>query len=72
MADLADMAGDYPDQMVEAALANRAPTLTVADSADNCDECGFQIPSDRQIIVPGTRHCAECAAMFEERGKHFE
>lgn len=34
---------------------------TVADSQDNCIECGHQISSQRQIAEPGCAFCQSCA-----------
>lgn len=34
-----------------------------------CRECGDDIPSARQALVPGTRHCTKCAALHEQRSR---
>ena len=36
-------------------------------TADCCDGCGLLIPSERQVAMPGTRYCVECAAELERR-----
>lgn len=64
--DEADKAGEYQDREMAALLKSHQQKrqLTPKDSADNCEECGNQIPSARQIAVPGCLMCAECAAYF--------
>lgn len=68
MADEADRAAQDIERELEAARAHRAPTAPRAlESADCCEECGEQIPSARQIVVPGCTMCAECAWWWEQR-----
>ncbi|WP_066018135.1 TraR/DksA C4-type zinc finger protein [Endozoicomonas atrinae] len=67
--DDADKAGQYQEREMEALLKSHQQKrqLTPQESADNCEECGLQIPSARQIAVPGCSMCAECAAYFENQ-----
>lgn len=44
-----------------------ARTVTLVESRDNCVECGFQIPSARQIAIPGVETCIHCATAAEKR-----
>lgn len=71
MADEADIANDYAqgdlDRRIEAARGVINHEATVEDSADNCEECGTQIPSARQIAVPGCDLCVDCAGKRELR-----
>lgn len=38
---------------------------TVRDSASNCEECGVEISSARQLAVPGCLLCTECGERLE-------
>ena len=67
--DDADRAQAHMDEINRLSDEERAsrPVLTADDSADNCEECGDQIPSARQIAVPGVSMCVECAGNFEKK-----
>ncbi len=45
--------------------------FTVEDSADDCEQCGNQIPSARQIASPGCTMCVECASRAEQEKGQF-
>ena len=65
MADICDQAQDHIEAEIEAALeARKTP---VRDSADFCVECGLEIPSARQIALPGVQTCVDCAEMLERK-----
>lgn len=51
----------------EAHLADRIKAGRGIPSADNCYECGFEIPSERQIAVPGCSMCVDCAHIYEQK-----
>lgn len=62
MADIADRAQEHIERQLDAAIAAaRGICPPERDSADNCEECGCQIPSARQTAMPGTRYCVDCA-----------
>jgi phage/conjugal plasmid C-4 type zinc finger TraR family protein len=65
--DIADIAQHYTEQLDELRRIERAarPAYTAGDSADDCMVCGTQIPSERQIAVPGVDMCVDCANMAE-------
>ena len=63
MADIADQAQEVEEMQRKAALAGR--TAFHGDTADNCVECGVQIPSARQIALPGVQTCVDCAQLLE-------
>lgn len=69
MADIADIANDYAERHLEAAIAAArgipSPERGAMESANECIECGELIPSERQIAVPGCQLCVECAAVME-------
>lgn len=68
MADVADEANDRIDADMHARLrARSAERLSElrCESADNCAECGEQIPSGRQLAVPGCALCVECASALD-------
>ncbi len=65
--DEADIASEYQNREIETLLNHRKKkALTVKESADHCAECGLEIPSARQVAVPGCSLCIECAAWFEQ------
>lgn len=63
MADIADRAHEVEEQQRKAALAGCR--LYQGETADNCVECGVQIPSERQIALTGVQTCVECAERIE-------
>ncbi len=67
-----DRANELTERATQIAIANlRARILTAKDSADNCEECGLEISSERQIAVPGCTLCVVCAGALEAKLKHF-
>lgn len=50
------------DHIIEAA---RGICRAQRESAIDCIECGMQIPSQRQIAVPGCQLCIDCASELE-------
>ena len=69
MSDVADRAQDALDKEMERAMVSHAAAH--GETANECDECGYLIPSARQVSLPGVRHCVECAEMLERRAKGF-
>lgn len=65
-ADIAQKDMEAIDRLIDAERASR-PVLTADDSADNCEECGLEIPSARQLAAPGCTLCIDCAGIFEEK-----
>ena len=63
MSDAADIANDVANDTVERALMSRV--VYEGESADNCVDCGYQIPSERQLAVKGCQRCTECASLLE-------
>lgn len=65
MVDEVDRAQELEQLQRDQALANARLPDAVAESADNCAECGYEIPSERQNAMPGTQHCVICADRIE-------
>ena len=42
-----------------------ARTVSLIESRDNCIECGLEIPSARQIAIPGVETCVGCQSVAE-------
>lgn len=64
--DIVDHAQRELERSDALAQQHRARVAPVGDvSAEECRECGFSIPEARQLAVPGTQHCTECAALIE-------
>ena len=53
------------EQAVQQAIANRVQYR--GESAEDCDECGTDIPEARRLAVPGCRFCVECQGLRERR-----
>ncbi|WP_163370960.1 TraR/DksA C4-type zinc finger protein [Endozoicomonas acroporae] len=67
-----DRATDLAELTTRIAIDNqRNKMLSAKDSAHNCEECGYEIPSERQIAVPGCSLCVACAEVLEARNKQF-
>ena len=43
-----------------------ARTVSLVESRDNCVECGLEIPSARQIAIPGVETCIDCQSHFRD------
>lgn len=67
MSDAADKSAELQESFNRSAVDYHLKTniLSVAESADNCLECGLQIPSARQLAMPGCLLCVDCAAECE-------
>lgn len=68
MADIIDTAAEIEELQRNAALsAHRLNRNAV--SAENCEECGEDIPAPRRAAVPGCQTCADCQGVIELRNK---
>lgn len=69
MADIADIANDRAQQMLDIALAARKPAEGGA-SAEECEDCGGEIPPARRLALAGRGclRCVECQTFHEGRG----
>lgn len=57
-----DQASKEADRTTAMAVAMvRAELAVIGVSADDCEQCGAEIPIARQIAVPGVQKCAPCA-----------
>ena len=65
-ADIAQADMEAIDRLMDKERGLRQ-VLTADDSADNCEECGLEIPSARQLAAPGCTLCIDCAGIFEEK-----
>ena len=68
MADFADIASDYSEQVLQRTLDAR-PRFAVHStlSAELCEECGVSIPQARREAVPGCELCVDCQGYREGR-----
>ncbi|ELK4871751.1 TraR/DksA family transcriptional regulator [Pseudomonas aeruginosa] len=62
--DVIDQANEWAENMVQAALAQRAPAKA-APSALWCEDCGEQIPEARRQAAPGCECCISCQELRE-------
>jgi len=76
MADEVDVANDHTEQELKLRIA--AARGYVDDqgdpkqSATDCVECGLEIPSARQIALPGIDTCVHCASAAERKRELFK
>lgn len=63
--DTADRAAELQEILNETALRGRRAATVVRESAGHCIACGLEIPSARQLAVPGCQMCVECAEDYE-------
>ena len=69
MPDVIDHACGLETQFTEVALANqlaRSQRATQQKSAQECGECGDQIPEERRQKVPGCKYCTQCQELDEK------
>ena len=67
-----DRANDLVELEASNAISNiLAKQASVKDSADCCEECGEEIPSECQIAVPGCSMCIHCASEYESKSKNY-
>ena len=62
-ADYAQAQREREERALEKAI--QAARGCVNYTADCCEHCGCEIPSERQIAVPGTIYCFDCATELE-------
>lgn len=72
MTDVIDRASEYEEQLLKDALARqqRVANLTdktLADSAQECTDCGEVIPLKRRQAALGCQRCVECQHRLEMR-----
>jgi RNA polymerase-binding transcription factor DksA len=70
MVDEVDRVVEQMDFLEQIAARNRRQEIT--DAADECIECGCLIPSERQIALPGTQICIDCAELYETAKQRYK
>ncbi|WP_171334249.1 TraR/DksA C4-type zinc finger protein [Acinetobacter sp. CFCC 10889] len=68
MVDLVEMAEEFQAMNLQEKI--NARTQFTVPSHDECDDCGEDIPVQRQALGGVTR-CIECQTKFEAKQKHF-
>lgn len=68
MADIADIANDNAQLLLDAQLASRKQGGGVVQA--ECDGCGDEIPEARRVALAGhgCLRCIECQTLHERRG----
>jgi phage/conjugal plasmid C-4 type zinc finger TraR family protein len=68
MMDEADRAQNIIERDLENAIKAARGVMPVDRvSADTCAICSLEIPSSRQVAVPGCTMCKDCAEEWESR-----
>lgn len=68
MPDAMDHVQDLIENERSTVEASR-PEVAASASAEECDDCGAEIPAVRRQAVPGCRLCVECADLAERRAR---
>lgn len=66
--DEADKAQQEVDRQLATTITNREAVRDIKlaqPSADNCSDCGVDIPAERKLAVPGCQRCISCKEKFE-------
>lgn len=63
-AEIIDQANELVEQNINQAI-QRMRIDRNAISAEQCSECGEDIPTQRRAAVPGCQTCAECQGIIE-------
>lgn len=53
------------------AVARLRAAIPQGPSQSHCDECGEEIPMERQQAVRGCKTCIECQNLLDKRKKFF-
>ena len=65
--DEAGMGSILALQLNMSAIAKIQSRLPTGPSADECEDCGDEIPENRKIAVPGCSRCIHCQSVFERK-----
>lgn len=60
-----EMARRLQESQIQQAIANRVQYH--GESAEECDDCGVEIPQARHRKAPGCRFCVDCQSRLERR-----
>ena len=73
MADHADAAAELQEIAIRSALERHQRQIQAqgVESSVWCEECDGVIPQKRRELVPGVKHCVQCASEFEARHKQY-
>ncbi len=61
---------DQIDDTVRDAVLLARTLLPSGEGADECDECGKDIPEKRRAAIPGVRTCVACQALRDTAVRH--
>ena len=60
-----ELAQRQQEAQLQQAIARRVQYK--GESAEECDDCGVEIPQARRLAVPGCRFCVDCQGLMERR-----
>lgn len=60
------------DDSVNDAVDRARRQLPAGESAEECDECGDEIPLARREALPGVRYCVACQEELDEVAQQAE
>jgi len=63
--DICDIANDYAERSLNERIQGRVQYA--GHSAEECQECGCEIPEARRKAVPGCCMCVDCQEISEVR-----
>lgn len=71
MADVADVANDALQHNTETAVAALRARWARSKGAEECEECGADIPEPRRKALPWATTCVECQSLLEQKQQHY-
>ncbi len=63
--DEADIAQRNQEQFDRLALQRQLNAIPQGESAEECEECGEEIPEQRRIAAKGCTRCVRCQHLWE-------
>ncbi len=63
--DEADIAQRNQEQFDRLALQRQLNAIPQGDSAEECEECGNEIPEPRRLAAKGCTRCVRCQQLWE-------
>ena len=61
---------DQIDDTIEDAVTHARALMPKGESAEECDECGEEIPEARRKALPGVRRCVSCQSQIDSKVVH--
>lgn len=60
---------DDQERFNQFAVKQQLATMPKGESAEECEDCGDNIPEDRREAYPGCKRCVTCQQLVERKRK---